>query len=81
MSMGGCAGGKVREGWYRWCHARICMYTRALVFVGIEYSGRGARTSREAVVADAGTNGCWNTGHLRDITTCIVSYQYDNGEL
>ena len=29
MSMGGCAGGKVREGWYRWCHARICTYTRA----------------------------------------------------
>jgi hypothetical protein len=29
MDMGGCAGGKVREGWYRWCHARICTYTRA----------------------------------------------------
>jgi len=41
--------------------------TRELVFVGIKYFGRGARTmriAREVGVADAGTNGNGSNGVL-----------------
>ena len=68
--MSGCAGGKVREGVVQMVsctYMQVYARTRELVFVGIKYFGRGARTmriAREVGVADAGTNGNGSNGVL-----------------